>query len=150
MALHALAGFMADVTAAEIVVSSFAVTIFALIRHPVTTFMRDRFLVFVAIGTVAGRMTGCTEAAVMRGFNSVAACLPTEFVIFGFFCFMTLLTESLSTRMTVSTGSRKLAGETMFTFPVLTVAFRFDLFPNLVVAGFAVGRALLDLMTFQA
>ena len=150
MALHTLTGFMADVAAAEVAVGGFAVTIFALIRHPVTTFMRDRFLVFVAIGTVAGRMTGCTEAAVMRGFNSVAGSLPAEFVIFGLFRFMTLFTESLAVRMTVSTGSRKLAGKAVFTFPVLTMAFGFNLCPNLVVAGFAISRAVFALMTFQA
>ena len=105
---------------------------------------------FVAVGTVAGSMTVGAEVTVMRGFNAMARSFPAEFVIFGLFRFMTLFTESLAVRMTVSTGSRKLAGKAVFTFPVLTMAFGFNLCPNLVVAGFAISRAVFALMTFQA
>ena len=150
MTFHALTGFMADITTAEIAPGGFAVAVFALIGHPVAPIVRDRFLVFMAIDTVASRMTGGTGAAIMGCFNAVAGGLPAKIVIFGFFGLMTLFTESLMAGVAAITGVSQLAGKAVLGLPVLIMICRGLVGPEFSMAGFTIDRTILFFMAFDA
>ncbi len=106
MTLHTLTRLMTDVAAAEITSGRLAVTVVTLIGHPVAAKVGDRFLVFVAIDTVAGRVTGGAGAAIMGRFNPVAGGFPAKLVIFWFFGLVALFAKSLTVRVAVGAGVR--------------------------------------------
>lgn len=99
--MQAVAGFMADIAAAEIVSGGFAVTVFMAVAHPVAAEMGYRLLVLMTVDAVAGVMTDRAGAPVVAGFHAVTGILPAEIMIERFLGPMTFFTEGLAIIMTV-------------------------------------------------
>ena len=143
MTFHTFAGFVADVTATEIASGRFAVTVFALIGHPVAPVMRDRFLVFMAVCAISGGMAGGAGAAIMACFNAVTGGFPAKVMISRFLGLMTLFTKSLAAGVTACAGVGQLAGKAMLGLPVLTVVCWCFFSPQISMTGFTFSWSIL-------
>jgi hypothetical protein len=95
---------MTDVATTEITPGRLAVTVVTLIGHPVAAKVRNRFLVLVAINTVASLVTGGASAAIMGRFNPVTGGFQAKLVIFWFFGLVALFAKRLTVRVAVGAG----------------------------------------------
>ncbi len=124
MTFHALAGLMADITAAVITVGCFSVTVLSLVCHPVAAIMGNRFLVFVAIDAIASGVAVSAGPPVMGCLSAMPGGFPAKDMIFRFFCLMALFTESLTVRVAVVTRVCQATGEAVFGIPILVMVGR--------------------------